>query len=203
MKMVKTVFWATFCFWGSILALFPAISIHISENAYSNSALNEFVKLNKEMLLSIGTLLLISFLAILQTYISNYSSEKREESNRRTQTELKLAEFRQEWIDGLRDDLSEFASLLNNDSFPSNENFERMVVLHARIMLRMNNGDVKYPTLLKAMSSYLKAARSEKGKMRDIDITTAHTTLITTSQDLLKTEWNRLKRDLQESRQMI
>lgn len=188
----------------ALVAFAPVLIVAIGDHPGPLSAqIEDFLTRYDAILTSVGTLLLVSALALSGTYLANRSSERRENANRRTQIEMRLAEFRQDWIDGLRDDLAELASILNSDTDLDKRRHEKMVVLHARIMLRMNNGDMKYPDLLNGMSGYIKAARLEGGKERDIALTAAHTELITVSQDILKREWDRLKKDLNDSGQTL
>lgn len=186
---IRTLFFATLCFWGALFAIFPVISIAISEYSTSSSPVNEFVRLNKEVLLSIGTLLLISFLALIQTYISNKSSDSRDQANRAVQAELKIAEFRQEWINSLRDELEEFNQLAFAD--PKERDNSRISAVLAKVRMRLNLNESLALSLYKAM---LEAGRTDHRSGEDE--VAALISLNEAAHKYLSNEWKRLKDDI-------
>lgn len=186
---MRTLFWATICFWGAILSILPVISILISENAYRNSAINSFLKNNSDALLSVGTLLLISLLAILQVHIANVASEKREQSNRKTQVEMKLSEFRQAWILDLRDLVSEFSSLVHDSK--SADEITRMRALATKIPLFFDPNQDDYKKVLLLITEFLKAKvsgdQSFNSKSTELEMQFAY---------ILDREWGKMKAEL-------
>jgi hypothetical protein len=190
---IRTIFFATLCFWGSILAFLPVVSIMISENAYSNSSVNGFIKSNREVLLSIGTLLLISLLAVVQVYIGNRSSEARERANRAIQAELKVAEFRQQWINELRQELAECYLLAFEDK--DTRNTAAFGAVWTKIRIRLNLDEPKAQALYRSMfriSDYQETLEPfKKGE--------ALSDFMNASHDFLRNEWKRLKSDIKNS----
>jgi len=194
---IKTVFFATLCFWGAVFSLLPVISIHVSNNAQSNSTLNLFIESNQEALLSIGTLLLISLLAIIQVYIGNRSSEAREQANRAIQGELKIAEFREKWISEIRQELAEYYFLASEDRETRDHREFGKILTKIRVRLNLEEplANNLYRTMLK-VSDYLDDLDPRQKGIALSEFGTA-------SHDFLRNEWKRLKLDIKNSDRAI
>lgn len=103
---------------------------------------------------------------------------------------VRLAEFRQKWIDALREDMAKFQSLAtqpHTDPKLQREFYE----LGTRIELRMNPKDPNYNELQDAMYAYFSADN-------DDDKLFANTPYIEVCQSILKQEWDVLKEDLKK-----
>lgn len=74
-----------------------------------------FFETHDSLILALGTVLLISGLAVLAAYISKNSSERRDVFNRKIQAELQLAQFRQDWINKMHQDLSKLHELMEGN----------------------------------------------------------------------------------------
>jgi hypothetical protein len=101
----------------------------------------------------------------------------------------KIAEFRQAWINDLRDAMTEFQSIATAYSaidIPSRE-FHKA---GTKIELMMNRRDAQYPILQKKMSAVHSAGSDA------LDIEAWSISFVETCQDILKAEWDVLKRDL-------
>ncbi|ATG36853.1 hypothetical protein PhaeoP23_02749 [Phaeobacter piscinae] len=143
-------------------------------------------------LISLGTLFLVSGLALLTTHLANTSASKREEYNRRIQAELKLAEFRQTWINDLRDNLADYMSHVGyTRDLQKNVDAEKIGKIAARVELLMNAQDPNLKPLRVAMTHMFRASISKDENSSD-----AMKELTQVGQDILKTEWDRLKTDL-------
>jgi hypothetical protein len=195
--VIKTIFWATLCFWGTILALFPAISILVSENAFSSSPLNSFLLKNNDALLSIGTLFLISFLAILQVHISNVSSETREKSNRKTQVEMKLAEFRNIWVSDLRDQASELFSLVVTAK--NSEKMPQIRKLSTSIHLKFDPKQPEFGIVADLISKLIGTAVYDSNSTDERAIDKARSEFQIGMALILDEEWAKMKRALEEA----
>lgn len=194
--------------WLGILAVTPVIMTTISsiENTRNSiGILERFIASNEATITSVGTILLIAAFGLITTELSNRSAEMREEfssrsaekreaENRRISSELKLAEFRQSWINTLRDTLSEFQAIaMSPGNSPINDqNFYR---LGTKIELLMNPHDERYPDLQNIMYQLLMVSEGdilEKYRLNPV--------FIEVSQGILKTEWEKLKQELTKSR---
>jgi hypothetical protein len=142
------------------------------------------------ILTSIGTLVLVIALTVITTNLSNKSASDREIANRRVSTEIKIVEFRQVWINDLRNDFSEFLSIAGNPQ--DHEMVTRLHLLAVRIHLRLNPDEKTTFTLMENITNVLSAI-SEKDRNA---LSEASSQLQGSASALLKGEWNRLKRDL-------
>ena len=141
--------------------------------------------LDADLALLIGLLGGLAFAALVAffTWLANRSVL-------RTSRVLRIAEFRQNWIDSLREDLAEFQSYGVTPNFePSRE--RRFYELGTRIELRLNPDDPLYPDLQNELYGFLWTSHADaKDKFAN------NPQFISLSQKLLKLEWDRLKRDV-------
>ena len=145
---------------------------------------------------SLGTIFLVAAFGVWTTNLANNSAERRELANRKIQSELGLAKFRQDWINALRDDLSEFVgtAVIHYSGPPPAEKVERIVVLGMRIRMRVDRGDPDYGKLVKILAGYTELFLVGKSEQEKSDVP-----LMVVSQAILKREWERLKTDLREA----
>ena len=105
----------------------------------------------------------------------------------------KLADSRQNWIDELRQDMSEFVSLAvirkrsRDTGSPIKDNdFERLMMVSSRISMRMNPLDADYEALEKSMANCMLPS--------DASASGEHSrAFVVISQRILKREWDVLK----------
>lgn len=108
---------------------------------YSPTEVENFIRSKLGTIFSISSALLISFLALLTAYLSSASSEKQREADRLLNTELKLSDFRQAWIDVLRKDCSQVVSIsysFFDDKETQLSKLAELKGLEAHIRLRLN-----------------------------------------------------------------
>ena len=160
---------------------------------------NDFLDKNVEILTSVGIIIFIGVLTVYATHLSNLASAKREMNNRHISAEIKLSEFRQSWINALRDDIAELSAHLASSDHQDTEVKYRKILLLNRIKLRINRQDTNYEVLLEALRSAVDEA-SKNRKLSQGKNTDQHREFIRVSQDLLKSEWERLKIDLRLAR---
>lgn len=115
--------------------------------------------------------------------------QRSNEKQARMQTALKLAEFRQAWIDNLRDTMAEFQSL---GVTPGLEHIRRPEFFQSgtRIQLLMNRDDPEYAVLDECLYNFL-MADTEQEKYR------SNPDYIDVCQRILKREEERLRKDLE------
>ncbi|WP_135501630.1 hypothetical protein [Roseovarius aestuariivivens] len=149
-----------------------------------------FIRKYSGTLISLGTLLLVSVLTVFAAHLSSQAAEKTAKNNRRIQAELKVAEFRQKWITDMRNDIAELVGL----SFHSTkeEDFAKAYELSMKIELRLN------PTeeLAKSVSNCLVEVSK---KSNDVERYKAISNLVLESRKYLKSEWSRLKYELEQA----
>jgi hypothetical protein len=211
---MKRDFVLAFCFviLGGVMLL-PLLIVSLGEGEGSafqqiTSGLREY----DSVVLSIGTIALISGLTLLSTrmgnnnnrqlaILSNKSQEKVAKNNADSQLvsgqvalkiakEIKLSEFRQVWINEMREDMAEYVSLLAK---PLEEvASDREVVLTTRIYLRLNHDE----DLSKEMGKHVLKIEALR-KLDDLDaLHDAMRAFTDCGQRILKTEWAELKRRL-------
>jgi hypothetical protein len=99
---------------------------------------------------------------------------------------VKMAEFRQGWINDLREAMAGFHSVAIMPGSLDKREFYR---LGTKIELLMNRTDPRYGELVQCMYDFLMAeSREEKWS--------CNAPFVTICQDVLKTEWEVLKREL-------
>ncbi len=143
------------------------------------------------ILISIGTLSLVSMLAVLTARLTNQSAERREKANRKVQSELKIAEFRRQWIDEMRSDLTEFSRLVfHRDGI---DDISQLFAIRTKIYMRLNLEEKKALAVVQAMDEAYTADFNEA------DTETLMKTQIRLSRvsnEFLRGEWRRLKQDI-------
>ncbi len=170
--------------WGIIFLLVIVAFFVLAPPAFVESV-NKFLGKNANILTSVGTLVLVGLLTVYATHLSNSSSDRRERNNRQIAVELKKAEFRQDWINTMRDDLATYSSLhWDHETQGGPEQRREAVALQARILMRMNPDDQDYEVLLSSLRNPI-ASQSEDREALSI-----------VGQRFLKREWERLKDDL-------
>ncbi len=106
---------------------------------------------------------------------------------------LKIAEFRQAWINNLRDVMAEFQSygvLPGSDPMKEREFYR----LGTRIELLMNPKDPDYSALQNQLYAFM---RSADGNM--LDKFRNNPEYVSLCQKILKREWDRLRRDIEKA----
>lgn len=109
----------------------------------------------------------------------------------RTTAQLKHADFRQNWINALRDEMTTFQSLaVGHDAWDAKAD-AALVKSSTKVLLLMNPKDRDYLKLLNALHGVLSGKRADREEWLD-----AHADLIMLCQQILKREWNVTKREM-------
>lgn len=158
----------------------------------------DFLRENAPILTSVGTLLLVGMFTIYATHLSNIASEERELNNRRIASELKKSDFRQQWINALRDDLSELVGLAQSESDAEKwaSDVSRMKVLDARIRLRLKPDGTAESLLREQVFRVVDAA-----ERRNIALASEREKLAEMGAKFIKDEWEHLKSLLEIAKQ--
>jgi hypothetical protein len=97
---------------------------------------------------------------------------------------LKRAEFRQNWINALREAFVAFSSSIVDKSMENRQSV--LTEQTSRIVLLMNRDDPDFETLMNAMSEFMSESKDENSRYR----------LVPLFQNILKREWNVVKDEL-------
>jgi hypothetical protein len=176
-----------FCFLA-FLALIPLIIVTLS--SYEGGlfeSLQYFFTQHSGVIVSLSTLFLVSGLALLATHLANSSAERLERQKRKLSAEIKLAEFRQDWINRTRDDFALlFAELRRNKNSLDGELQFKL----QRIVLSLNPKEKETKRIYALMKDW---ADSSDAKASQI----ALNVIATKAGEILKIEWDRLRADLE------
>lgn len=116
------------------------------------------------------------------------SAHEAMEHQTKLNAKAKIAEFRQAWINNLRNEMARVMAFgYEEDHLTTKDAIEAV----AKVFLLMNRRDPRYDRLSSSMNQYVKAMKAKD---------TGHSTseLMTLCQDILKDEWEVLKRELLE-----
>jgi len=148
--------------------------------------INDWLAKYLTLIASVGipllTLYVTSRIASAATAASNEAAKKQRELTYK----LKMADFRQAWINDMREDLALYTALTwSSDLNKGAESEKARVIANARILMRMNTKDQNYEVVQKSLLDPV--ASKEKGSRA----------LYQVGQDILKAEWTRVKDDLE------
>lgn len=152
--------------------------------------ISQWIDAHQLLVVSVLIPLVSAVVAVASSWYSTRRVLKAERTKLAFQGDLKIAEFRQAWINSLRDEMSEFQSygiLPGHD--PTKE--RAFYKLGTKIELLMNPGDTDYKELQALMYSFLSVANGDK-----IDKYSKNAEFIEVCQRILKREWDRLKSDI-------
>ncbi len=168
-------------------------------------AIEEYIDLHQSIIVSLGTIFLLSAIAIYTTILSGYISERRERNNRKISAELKVAEFRQVWINEMRNDLLEFHQTIYEGK--PDTDAKKAFAIYTKIVMRLNLETisdeplvVKEPLAKELFAHLGMSLEAWHNEEVPTDIRAKfHSSLLSASKDYLKNEWRRLKSDLKNA----
>ncbi|WP_137109507.1 hypothetical protein [Rhodobacter sp. SY28-1] len=179
-----------------LLALFAfAPPLLVALGSYPGGTLEKieaFILERQELLIALGTLFLVVGLSVWTSHLSNRSAEKRDAANRMLQAELKVADFRQAWINELRDEIEEFCQI--TFSPPDERDHNRHTALIGKIHMRLNLSETPARELYQAL---LESARHDHSDTNsEVEALLAVTKK---ANAFLRGEWARMKMDIQKA----
>lgn len=199
---LQSFFAATFALLGlSAVLLLASVNFGNADTGWLN-ATERFIEKFGSIILSVGTIFLVTGLTLLATRWANASQERVSADNliaekiaARTELkiakEIKLSEFRQSWINDLRDELSEYVSIIGKRELSTDEQ-ARVLLLSARIRLRLNPKEGVTKDIGTHITEIQRCRNAEDDKLIAAEIGK----LIQTGNVFLKHEWDELKRRL-------
>lgn len=142
------------------------------------------------LVISVGVPLFSVIVAAAASWYSTRKALKTEKLKMNFEGSLKIAEFRQAWINSLRDEMAEFQSYgVHPNTDPTEERI--FYKLGTKIELLMNPDDPDYPALQQQMYRFLQVADGDT-----IDKYSQNAEFVELCQKILKREWDRLKSDV-------
>lgn len=154
-------------------------------------ALSAWINEHQLLVISVLIPILSAIFAAASSWYSTRKALKTEHIKMRFDGAIKIADYRQEWINTLRNEMAEFQShgVLPNHDPASNRDFYR---LGTKIELLMNPDDPNYPALQQCIYNFLMVSDGDT-----IDKYEQNAAFVELCQKILKREWDRLKSDIQ------
>ncbi|MGV6839495.1 MAG: hypothetical protein ACWA40_04805 [Planktomarina sp.] len=154
---------------------------------YDPSVVTTNLDADLALIIGVSVSAIFSVLATVFAFLANRAAAK-------AQAAGQIAQFRQQWINELRDDLAEFHSIGVTPEHTPDTDME-FYRIGTRIELMMNPDDEDYKELQEIMYGYLKTARSST-----LEKYANNPRLVDISQRILKREWERLKNDVRNGK---
>lgn len=130
-------------------------------------------------------------IALLGVGITLWGSRTNAKEQNGLASRMKLADFRESWLNNLRNTISELTGVvLTAPSMSDAEALRRAAELATRAKLLMNKQDERYHEFISLLDAIINNDNSESR----FKLATELTSVV---QDILKAEWNVLKRDLE------
>jgi len=190
----RSIIVGSFFSWLFLFSIIPPILVAIEvSQGQPPSSLESFIVNNQATLTSIGTIFLVAAVGILTTSLANISGERRDRAMRSTQSQIKIDEFRQSWIDRTLEEMTTFSRLVGTHGRDTS-NAEIFATM-TKLRIRLNHEDALVSDLVDAMTSCIDAIHADDTNARH----DAVAKFIVASHYLLKDEWKRLKLELIEA----
>ncbi len=130
-------------------------------------------------------------IALLGVGITLWGSRTNAKEQNGLESRMKLADFRESWLNNLRNTISELTGVvLTAPNMSDTETLRRAAELATRAKLLMNKHDERYHEFISLLDAIVNNDNSESRFKLATDLTAV-------VQDILKAEWNVLKRDLE------
>ena len=132
-----------------------------------------------------------AFIALVAAVIAGMVALRNGYLTVRTTAQMKHADFRQAWINSLRDEMSTFQSLAVGVALDDKDNELKLAESGTKILLLMNPKDPEYRALLNGLHAVMagwKVSRSQ--------FLIKHAEMNALCQRILKREWNVTKREM-------
>lgn len=147
--------------------------------------INSWIDDHLALVVSVGVPILTVLVTVLVSVLSIKANIKAQSRQRKLDHQLKLADFRQAWINDMRTDLALYSALTWSGSLnQSDEAKKEQVMAQARILMRMNPNDPDYVAMERSLLNPIANEKVDRKALFQI------------GQPILKREWERLKSDL-------
>jgi hypothetical protein len=148
--------------------------------------INSWIDGHLPLVVSVGVPVLTAIAAGMVSFLTTRANNKAHERQRKLTHQLKLADFRQAWINDMREDVALYTA--RTWSADLNEGLEakkERIVTNARILMRMNPNDPEYEAMRISLLNPVAMPQTERLALFEV------------GQRILKQEWDRLKKDLE------
>lgn len=134
--------------------------------------------------------------AVIAAIITSFCMTKSAKKRRSFDSILKISEFRQKWINDLRNTMAEFQSyaIMPNEDPTEKREFYK---LGTKIELLMNRDDEDYKSLHDVLEEFFEKASATRDEKFEVD-----EKYVEICQRILKREWKRLKDGLEEKKNL-
>jgi hypothetical protein len=148
--------------------------------------LNTWIDGHLPFVVSVGVPVLTVLAAAVVSLFTTWANNKAQNRQRELMHQLKLADFRQAWINDMREDFALYTA--RTWSADLNEGLEakkERIVTNARILMRMNPNDPDYEEMRTSLLNPVAMPQADRKALFEV------------AQRILKREWDRLKKDLE------
>ena len=132
-----------------------------------------------------------AFLALITAIIAGLVALRNGYLTARTAAQIKHADFRQSWINSLRNEMSTFQSLAVGSALDDKQNVQKLAASGTKILLLMNPKDPEYKALLNGLHAVMAGWRVNRS-----NFLIKHAEMNALCQRILKREWNVTKREM-------
>ena len=156
-------------------------------------AVSSWLEANRLLIVSVSIPVFSAVVAAAASWYSTRRALRSEHKRRRLEGTLKIADYRQAWIDKLRDAMAEFQSygvLPGGDPSKEREFYQ----LGTKIELLMNPKDDDFEALQAQLYSFLNAANDDT-----VSKYSNNAKFVELCQKILKREWDRLNKDIKDA----
>jgi hypothetical protein len=162
---------------------------------------NAWILEHQAFVVALGVPILTAFVAAVVSWLTNRSNIKAQERARALQRATKIAEFREAWMNELREDFARLSSIhvaaMRKDA---NVKVEELIEVGTRILIRMNREDPDFPAVERLMARALDYFGRSSDELKELDEKYASDErLVRIAQRILKREWDRVKLELEVS----
>jgi hypothetical protein len=163
----------------------------------SADGIEGFLRKYTGIAVSLGTLAIVGVLAMATTVMANQAAARRERFNQKMQALIKISEFRQDWIDRVRDDMAELQLgffKLSPERKPKRDLTDVLVPLQ-RLRLSLNPNEDPTKDFEKAISGITDPDKT----LTKSEFVNQLGRINSAGARILKEEWEALKRHLEEA----
>ena len=155
------------------------------------TSVNNWIEHHQALVVAVGIPLVTGLVTAFISYRTGLSIAAAQRKDRLLQRSTKIAEFRKDWIEGLREDFAQVIAV-SGARFVSKEKFDILIECYAlvsKIQMKINQKDEHYQSLVDSLHSAVDA-----GKLAE-----AHDAVTKIGLEILKREWDKLKFEMNEA----